>query len=123
MRPKPTVFIIDDDPAALNSVGALLAAFKYKVRAFSSAEEFLAADVETDQGCLLCDVRLSGMSGLQLLKTLELDGIELPVILISGYADSDMVSDALENGAVAVLEKPIDPNELAAHIQTAISRV
>ena len=120
MRPRLSVFIVDDDPAALSSLGALLAAFKYEVRAFKSAEEFLAADVKTERGCLLCDVRLPGMSGLELQSTLKSEGINLPVILISGYADSDIVAEALDNGAVAVLEKPIDPSTLVEHVQTAI---
>ena len=121
MRLKPTISIVDDDPAALSSVGALLAACDYKVREFSSAEEFLAADIDADQGCLLCDVRLTGMSGLELLKKLKLEGIDLPVVLISGYADSEMVAEALEIGAVAVLEKPIDSYELTVQIQSAIN--
>jgi FixJ family two-component response regulator len=119
MQPRLPIYIVDDDPAALSSVTALLVSFAYQVRAFRSAEEFLMSDVKTTPGCLLCDIRLDRMSGLELLNTLKMDHAQLPVILISGYLDSDIVSEALANGAVAVLEKPLDPNALIAHVQAA----
>jgi FixJ family two-component response regulator len=120
MRPGPLVLVVDDDPAALDSVGALLASFEYEVRAFASAEDLLTAGVEAEADCLLCDVRLPGMNGLELQKTLRLKGINIPVILVSGYADSDIVAEATDNGAAAVLEKPIDPRALIEIVQTAI---
>ena len=94
---KPLVYVVDDNVSARSSVCALLATFDYEVRAFDSAESFLAADDKTEPACLLCDVRLPGMSGVQLHRTRKLRGIGLPVILISGYLDSDMVAEALEN--------------------------
>ena len=120
MQRRPLVIVIDDDPAALRSVDVLLLAFDFEVRSFSSAEDFLAADVSLEQACLLSDVRLPGMSGVELHHTLRSQGIELPTILISGYADSDMATKALESGVDAVLEKPIDPNTLVERITTAI---
>ena len=117
---KPLVYVVDDNVSARSSVCALLATFDYEVRAFDSAESFLAADDKTEPACLLCDVRLPGMSGVQLHRTLKLRGIGLPVILISGYLDSDMVAEALKNGAIAVLGKPIDTHELLEHVETAI---
>ena len=119
MRPSPLIFIVDDDPVCLNSVGTLLRSFEYDVRTFSSAEEFLEADVDLVHGCLLCDIRMPGMSGLELLKTLRLKGITLPVILISGYTDSETVGAAEEHGAIAVLDKPTRPRALVECIQAA----
>ena len=116
----PLVFIIDDDSAALSSVVSLLTACQYEVRAFNSAEAFLASGETTERGCLVCDVRLPGMSGLELQSTLKSRGIQLPVILVSGYADLDTVTKALEDGVVRVLEKPVDPDVLLEHVETAI---
>ena len=120
MSSMRTVFIVEDDPAALSSLVALLTAFEYEVRPFDSAESFLAARDKTELGCLLTDVRLPGMTGLELQKALKMDGFQLPIILISGYADSEMKAVALENNVIALLEKPIDPKAIIKHIQMAL---
>ena len=120
MGTRPIVFIIDDDPAALSSVEALFTAYEYEVRSFDSAEAFLAAYEQTDFGCLLSDVRLPRMSGLELNATLKLKGISLPVILISGYTGSEVAAEAIKNGVIAFLAKPVKSDVLVGTVEKAI---
>jgi FixJ family two-component response regulator len=116
---RPHVIIVDDDSAACASVCALLKVFDFDVTSFDSAEAFLAANAKPEGACLLIDVQLPGMSGRELQKTLKQKRRPPPVILISGYVDSAMTTLAVEDGAVAVLEKPINPRTLVDHIQLA----
>jgi two-component system response regulator DctR len=118
--PRPHVIVIDDDPAASASVVALLEAFDFDVTSFDSAETFLAAEQALEWKCLILDVHLSGMSGRHLLKKLRQEKIQMPVILVSGYANSTTSTELLEDGAFAVLEKPIEPSILVAEIQRAL---
>ena len=120
MPSSPTVFIVDDDLAALSSATHLLSSVDLAVEAFDSAESFLAAFAPHKWGCLLVDVRMPGMSGRQLQQVLKQDEIDIPVILISGYADGVLLDDATADGAFAVLEKPVDAEELIGTIQEAI---
>ena len=118
--PKPHVVVIDDDPVARNSVSALLTAFNFTVESFASAEEFLACNDRPQHSCLLIDVQLPGMSGRDLQKTLNEMGDPSPLILISGYVEPSFVQEAVEDGAISVLEKPVAPNSLVAHLQRAL---
>ena len=120
MEARPIVFVVDDDSDALSSAEALFTAFDYTVRSFASAEAFLAAFENTDVGCLLSDVRMPGMTGLELNAALKLRKNSLPVILISGYADSEVAEAAIKNGVIAVLDKPINSNELLDIVDKAI---
>ena len=122
--PSHHVIIIDDDSAACASVCALLEAFGYDVTSFHSAEAFLSADdAATNDACLLLDMQLPGMNGRELQKKLKRSGIQLPVIFVSGYADSALTSEAVEDGAIAVLEKPVNPHLLVEHVERALSHI
>ena len=120
MMTRPHVLIIDDDSAACASACALLNAFDFDVTSFNSAEAFLAAESRAETACLPVDVQLPGMSGSELLKTVQQQRGQPPVILITGYADSALTLQAVENGAVAVLEKPVNPRTLVENIHRAI---
>ena len=120
MRSGPIVFIVDDDPTSLRSVETLLTVYKYDVRSFDSAEAFLAAYEETVFGCLLSDVRMPGLSGLELNATLKQKGSSLPVILISGYADSEVAIEAMNNGVIAFIEKPVKLDVLLGAVENAV---
>jgi two-component system response regulator FixJ len=120
MENEPTVFVVDDDPAARSSVAALVASHGLKVESFASAEEFLAARDSNERGCLIADVRMAGISGLELQERLTAKGDSLPVIIITGFADIPMAVRAMQAGAVTFLEKPCAEQELWQSIQAAL---
>jgi FixJ family two-component response regulator len=120
MTSEPTVFVVDDDPAARGSVAALVASHGLAVESFASAEEFLAAYDPARRGCLIADVRMAGMSGLDLQQHLAAKSSALPVIIITGFADIPMAVRAMQTGAVTFLEKPCADKELWQSIQVAL---
>ena len=117
---KPTVFILDDDPAVLQSLAALVGSMDLWAEAYASAQEFLDACDHSQPGCILLDVRLPGISGLELLERIVQDELHLPVIIISAYGDVPMVVQALKAGALNFLEKPCRDHQLWEAIQEAL---
>ena len=122
MLAERTVVIVDDDRAAAASVAALIMSLGMKSRIHHSAESFLESCGESPADCLVLDLRLSGMSGLELQETLAAQSMEIPTIVVSGHADGDISGKVLANGAIAVLEKPYDGARLCAAIRTALDR-
>lgn len=116
--PEPVVYVVDDDPLVVRSLRALLLAQRLKVEVFSSAEEFLAAFQPCGCGCLITDLRMQGMSGLELQERLrDLCG-SLSVIIVTGHADVGTAVRTLERGAVTLIEKPYESETLL----TAVAR-
>jgi FixJ family two-component response regulator len=122
MDANATVFVVDDDAAARESVMAVVSAKGVPAKGFASAEEFLAHFNANLRGCLVVDVRMNGMSGLQLLQQLTGRGSTLPAIVITGYADVPMAVKAMQAGALTFLEKPCQDQELWQAIQQALDR-
>jgi FixJ family two-component response regulator len=120
MQRDPVIFIVDDDPAARNSLAALVKSRRLSVETFGSAEEFLEGYDPAKRGCLIADVRMTGMSGLELLERMAANGLNLPVIVITGFADVPMAVRAMRAGAVTFLEKPCSEQELWDAIQMAL---
>ncbi len=120
--PDAVVYVVDDDPAARASVAALVQSRGVRTRDFASAEEFLEAVREDDRGCLVVDVRMTGMSGLELQESLTERKIALPVIVITGFADVPMAVRAMRGGAVNFLTKPCKTDELWQNIKQALER-
>jgi FixJ family two-component response regulator len=120
MNPNATIYVVDDDTAARESVMALVSLKGLPAQGFSSAEEFLAQFDPSKAGCLVVDVRMSGMSGLQLLQVLQTRNVSFPVIVITGYADVPMAVKAMQAGAMTFLEKPCQEQELWNAIQQAL---
>jgi FixJ family two-component response regulator len=118
---EPTVFIVDDDPALRDSLSWLLGSMKVAVRAFGSAEEFLAAYDPALPGCLVLDVCMPGMSGLQLQAVLTARGARLSVIVVSGHADAAMAWRAMQAGACDFLEKPFDDGVLIERVRHCLA--
>lgn len=111
------VALVDDDDAVRKSLAAMLATWRFEVSTFSSGTSFLA-EVDLDRAdCLLLDVRLPDMSGLDLLARLRAEGAETPVIMLTGHGDVAMAVKALQTGAQDFIEKPFDGDELARRIQ------
>lgn len=119
---EPTIFIIDDDPAMRESLSWLIETIGHPVKTFSSAQEFLDAYDPQNPGCMILDVRLPGMSGLQLQQKMQADNINLPVIIISGHGDVPMAVKAMQQGALVFLEKPFRDQELLDNIQNALEK-
>ncbi len=120
--PDPTVFVVDDDPSALRAVCFLLECNGWRVEGFSSADEFLRPWSPDRHGCLLLDVRMPGMSGLELQAALARLGNSLPIIMMSGYGDVAACAQAFRAGAVDFLEKPADHKVLLSRILEAVER-
>ena len=120
MSSKPTVFIVDDDPAIRRALTVRLESMDLRAEAYGSAEEFLDACDHSQPGCILLDVRLPGISGLELLGRIVRDKLHLPVIFISAHGDVPMVVQALKGGALNFLEKPCRDQQLWEAVQEAL---
>ncbi|MFZ5832051.1 MAG: response regulator transcription factor [Planctomycetota bacterium] len=121
MAEPATVFLVDDDPGALRSLKWLIEQADLPVRAFASAEEFLAAYIPSQPGCLVLDVCMPKLDGIELQKTLRLRGIRIPIIFVTGHGDVPTCARAFRGGAVDFLEKPVDDEELLRRIHTAFA--
>ncbi len=109
-----TIFIVDDDEAVRDSLRWLLEANGYAVRSFASAEEFLATYDPEQVGVLIADIRMPGMSGLELQETLIARKAPLPIVFITGHGDVPMAVSTMKKGAVDFLEKPFNEADLRA---------
>ncbi len=119
---KPTVFIVDDEEAVRDSLQWLLESKGLKVALFDSAETFLASYTPDRAGCLVVDVRMPGMSGLELQEKLAEWQYTIPVIFITGHGDVPMAVQAVKHGAVDFLEKPFNDKELLAIIDRSLTQ-
>ena len=117
---EPTVFLIDDDPAVLRSLAALVEVVFPKVKAYASAADFLAAYQSPSPGCLVLDVAMPVMNGLELQRKLIQDKIDLPIVFITGHGNVQMAVSAMQAGAVNFLEKPFREQELWESIRKAL---
>jgi FixJ family two-component response regulator len=122
MDNESTVFVVDDDPGARESVIALVSLKGLRAEGFSSAENFLEHYDPTSTGCVVVDVKMTGMSGLELLRKLNERKSHLPVVVITGYGDVPMAVKAMQEGAFTFLEKPCQEQELWHAIQQALER-
>jgi FixJ family two-component response regulator len=117
---EPVVFVVDDDEAVCEALGYLLRSQGFNVQTFRSAEDFLAHDHPSRSGCLVLDVRMHGMSGLELQARLVRQTLSLPVIIITGHGDIPMAVRAMRAGAVDFLEKPVSDELLLERIRAAL---
>lgn len=120
MLTQPVVHVVDDDPAIIRLLTELAKAMELDVQTYQSAEEFLAAYEPSGPGCLVLDVRVPGISGMELQKRLTAAGITLPITFVTGHADVRMAVEAMERGAFGFLEKPFRIQELCEKIQNAV---
>jgi two-component system response regulator FixJ len=118
-----TVFVIDDQPAVRDALGEMLGAFGYAVELHPSVESFLGALDASRVGCVVADVRMPGIDGIQLVRELARRKVELPVVVISGHADVAMAVEAIKAGAEDFIEKPIDDVQLVAAINRGLARI
>lgn len=121
MADNSTVHIIDDDSAVRESLLALVQMKGLNAKGYASAESFLSSLHPSDTGCVVCDVRMPGLTGLQLLEKMSERKSTLPVIIITAYADVPTAVRAMQAGAVTFLEKPASETDLIAAIQQALN--
>lgn len=122
MPSESVVHVVDDDEAMRHSLAFLLGSAKVAVRTFDSAVAFLDALGEVRPGCVITDVRMPDISGIELLRRLRQLGVALPVIVITGHGDVPLAVEAMKLGAVEFLEKPFDDDVLLAAVRSALNR-
>jgi two-component system, LuxR family, response regulator FixJ len=115
-----TVFLIDDDAEVRDSLALLLSIKGFRTQLFADADSFLRAYLPTWHGCILTDLKMPGMSGLQLQAALRERDIQLPVVVLTGHGDVASVRTALKNGALDFLEKPAEDDILLDVLQNAL---
>jgi len=118
---EPTVFIVDDDDAVRRFLSGLIESVELRVEAFASARDFLEAYEPGRPGCLVLDVRMPGMSGLELQRELADQAIDLPVIILTGHGNVQLAVHAMQAGAIDFVEKPFDNELLLDRIQRAVA--
>jgi FixJ family two-component response regulator len=119
---KPVVFVIDDNPAVRDALDSLIRSIHLNVQSFGSTEEFLRAGRPDVPGCIVLDVRLPGLSGLDLQREMAKSNIDLPVIFITGHGDVPMSVRAIKAGAIEFLMKPFRDQDLLDAIYVGIER-
>jgi two-component system response regulator FixJ len=117
-----TVFVIDDQPSIRHALGEMLSIFGYNVETYEAGDSFLRALDPLQHGCVVADVRMPGMDGIEVVRELARRQIPLPVVLISGHADVPMAVAAIKAGAEDFIEKPIDDVQLVAAINRGLAR-
>ena len=122
LQAKPIVFVVDDDVSVRESLELLIQFAGWQPETFASAEEFLARSRVLTPSCLLLDVSLPNLSGLELQKLIASDRMDMPIIFITGHGDIPMTVQAMKGGAVEFLAKPIDDNVLLSAIRNALKR-
>lgn len=118
----PTVFIVDDDPAMRKSLRWLTESVGLKVETFGTAEEFKAAYDPAEPGCLVLDIRMPGISGLDLQTQLAEQGVKIPVIIVTGHGEVQSAVRAMKTGAVGFIEKPFSDQDLLDAIHQALEQ-
>ncbi len=120
-REEPLIYVVDDDEAVRDSLTLLLKAVGLKGQAFSSAAEFLHNYDPEQHGCLVTDIRMPGMSGLDMQDELNKRGAPIPLIFITGHGDVPMAVDAMKSGALDFIEKPFRDQELLDRVHQALT--
>jgi FixJ family two-component response regulator len=120
--PKPTVYVLDDEPAMRDSLRELLESADYEVTTFGSPKEFLHSSAPSARACLILDLKMPEVSGLEVLAALNQRRQPLPTIVLTAYAEVPTVVSAMKSGAVNLLEKPCGEAQLLAAVRDAISQ-
>ena len=122
MTPNPTVYVVDDDSGVRRSLQAAMESAGYRALAFSSAEDFLDQRDLASPACMILDLRLKGMSGLQLMEQLRLRMRSVSVVMLTGHGDVPAAVQSMKLGAVEFLEKPVDRERILAAVREALRR-
>lgn len=116
---KILIRIVDDDPEIVETLGLMLGVEGWRCAGYPSAEAFLTGDAPSEPGCVLLDIQMGGMSGIDLQLEMAERGYALPIIFVTGHASVDVAVDAMRRGAFDFLQKPVDPERLLESIRSA----
>jgi len=122
VSPQKVIAVVDDDPDMLKAIGRLLAAHGFRPEAFASAEAFLNCNWAREPACLVLDIHLGGMSGIDLQRRLKASGSRVPIIFITAIEDEAARGEAIDAGCVAYLRKPFMARQLIGAIDDATGR-
>ena len=122
MKHKPLIAVVDDDVSVRDALENLISSVGFEVKLFASAEAFLDSDVRLQTDCAVLDVRLPGITGLELQRRLAADGQSIPIIIITAQGDDKTRDEAVAGGAVAFLKKPFKEEVLLAALESALNR-
>jgi two-component system, LuxR family, response regulator FixJ len=122
MQPEPLIYVIDDDEAVRQSLEFVLKTAGMTARGFDSAAAFLEVLPQIRSGCIVTDVRMPGITGIDLLRRVKELGIDVPVIVITGHGDISLAVEAMKIGAIDFLEKPFDDDTLLAAVRSSLHR-
>ena len=122
MARAPFISIVDDDDSLRRSLGNLLRSLGFRVQEFASAQAFIGSQNAQETACVILDVRMPGMNGLDLQRHIAASGWRVPIVFITSHADDDARTRALAAGAVAFLSKPFREKEILDAINAALSR-
>jgi two-component system response regulator FixJ len=122
MQPEPVIYVVDDDEAVRQSLEFLLKTAGMKVRGFDSAKSFLAVLPEIGAGCIITDVRMPEITGIDLLRRVKESDVDIPVIVITGHGDIALAVEAMKIGAVDFIEKPFDDDTLLGAVRASLTR-
>lgn len=120
MRQVPVISIVDDDESVREATRGLVRSLGYRACTFSSAEEFLSSDSVQNTACLITDVQMPGLSGVELQRRLTADGLRIPIIFITAFPEAKLQARVLKAGAIGYLSKPFDENSLIGCLDTAL---
>jgi FixJ family two-component response regulator len=115
------IAVVDDDESARSAIHGVLKSVGLTTRSFASAEEFLLSGHQNEAACLITDIRMPGMSGLELQARLAEEGCRIPIIFVTAYGDMAMRTQAMKAGAIVVLGKPFDDNVLLESVRSALA--
>jgi FixJ family two-component response regulator len=121
-KPAPLVAVVDDDESVRDAIQNMLRSAGLRAETYASAEDFLDTGHPEDSDCVVLDIRMPGMSGLQLQRRLADDGHAIPTIFVTAYADESARHQAIEAGASAFLRKPFDPDSLLQSVQSVLAQ-
>lgn len=121
--PDYVVHVIDDDDAVRDSLAFLLESAGFRAMVHSSAKEFLAALPGLPPGCIITDIRMPGMSGLELVRNLKDSGVSHPVIVITGHGDVPLAVEAMKSGVIDFIEKPFEDELILSAVRAALRRI
>jgi len=116
------ISIVDDDESVREATKSLVRSLGYNAETFGSAEEFLESTQVGDTACLITDVQMPGLSGVELQDRLISDGHDMPTIFVSAFPDTRLERKVLQSGAIAYLRKPVKEDRLVEHIDTALKQ-
>ena len=122
MQPEPIIYVVDDDDAVRQSLDFLLRTAGFTVRTFESGKVFIESMPSLKSGCIITDVRMPEISGIDLLRRVKAQDADVPVIMITGHGDIALAVEAMKIGAADFLEKPFNDDQLLDAVRTTLSR-